>query len=89
MQLREVASARIRCAHRKIRVLLNGEGWNVGKKVVYRPYREEGLGLRRRPKSRRLASAQSCQKPRAEAPNYLWSLDFVADEKAGGRLFWR
>ena len=86
---RELASARIRCGYRKIRVLLNGEGWNVGKKVVYRPYREEGLGLRRRPKSRRLASAQSCQKPRAEAPNYLWSLDFVADEKAGGRLFWR
>ena len=30
--------------YRKIRVLLKGEGWNVGKKLVYRLYREERPG---------------------------------------------
>ncbi len=28
-----------------IRVLLNREGWMVGKDLVYRLYKEEGLGL--------------------------------------------
>lgn len=34
--MRELASARIRYGYREIRVLLNREGWNVGKKLVYR-----------------------------------------------------
>ena len=87
MRMRELASARIRYGYRKIRVLLNREGWNVGKKLVYRLYREEGLGLRRRPKSRRIASAHNRQKPRAEGPNHVWSLDFVADQFTDGRRF--
>jgi hypothetical protein len=29
-----------------IRVLLNRESWKVGKDLVYRLYKEEGLGLR-------------------------------------------
>jgi putative transposase len=44
---------RISYAYRKIRVLLIREGWKGGKKLVYRLYREEGLGLRRARKSRR------------------------------------
>ena len=87
MRMRDLASARIRYGYRKIRVLLNREGWKVGKKLVYRLYREEGLGLRRRPKNRRIASAHSRQKPRAEAPNQVWSLDFVADQLSDGRRF--
>ena len=47
MRIREIAQARVRYGYRKIRVLLNREGWKVGKKLVYRLYREEGLGLRR------------------------------------------
>jgi putative transposase len=55
-----------------------------GKKLVYR---EEGLGLRRRPKSGRIASAHTRQKPRAEGPNQVWSIDFVADQLSDGRRF--
>lgn len=41
---------------RKIRVLLNREGWKVGKYLVERIYREEGLALRlRRQRRRRVA----------------------------------
>jgi putative transposase len=31
MRIREIAQARVRYGHRKMRALLNREGWNVGK----------------------------------------------------------
>ena len=46
LRIREIAQARIRYGYRKIRVLRKREGWNVGKKLVYRLYCEEGLALR-------------------------------------------
>jgi hypothetical protein len=46
LRIREIAQVRVRYGYRKIRVLLNREGWQVGKKRVYRLYREEGLTLR-------------------------------------------
>ncbi len=87
LRMRELAQTRIRYGYRKIRVLLIREGWQVGKKLVYRLYREEGRGLRIRPKRRRSVSEHSRQKPRAEGANQVWSLDFVADELIGGRRF--
>ncbi len=48
-RIRELAQARVRYGYRKIRVLLNREGWVVGQHLVYRLYREEGLTLRHRP----------------------------------------
>jgi putative transposase len=83
--MREIAQNRIQYGYRKILVLLNREGWNVGKKLVYRLYKEEGLALRSRPKSRRKVSEHRRQKPRAEAPGHIWSLDFVADQLANGK----
>ena len=68
-------------------MLLIREGWKVGKKLVYRLYREEGLGLRRRPKRRRMVCEHTRRKPRAERPNQVWSLDFVADQLTDGRRF--
>ena len=59
LRMRELAQARIRYRYRKIRVLLIRKGWRVGKKLVYRLYREEGLGLRSRRKSRRSGSEHS------------------------------
>ena len=34
MRIREIAQARVRYGYRKIRALLNREGWNVGKYLV-------------------------------------------------------
>jgi putative transposase len=45
LRIREIAQTRVRYGYRKIRVLLNRESWKVGKKLVYRLYREEGLTL--------------------------------------------
>ena len=39
------------------------------RKLIYRLYREEKLGLQGRPKARRMVSEHSRQKPRAERPN--------------------
>ena len=49
LRIREIAQTRVRYGYPKIRVLLNREGWQVGKKLVYRLYREEGLALRYKP----------------------------------------
>ena len=40
MRIREIAQTRVRYGYRKIRVLLNREGWAVGKHLVYRLYKE-------------------------------------------------
>jgi putative transposase len=85
--MREIAQSRIRYGYRKVLVLLNREGWQVGKKLVYRLYKEEGLALRARPKSRRKVSEQRHQKSRATAPDHVWSIDFVADTLANGQRF--
>ena len=47
-RMRELAQARVRFGHRRLRVLLLREGWTVGTERFYRVYREEGLALRRK-----------------------------------------
>jgi hypothetical protein len=46
LRMREIAKVRVRYGYRKIRVLLNREGWNVSRYLAYRLYCEEGLALR-------------------------------------------
>jgi hypothetical protein len=41
LRIREIAQTRVRYGYRKIRVLLIREGWQVGKKLVYRLYRDQ------------------------------------------------
>ena len=67
-------------------VLLKREGWPVGKKLVYRLYRELGLQMRTK-KRRKLASAQRAPAHAATKRNEKWSMDFVADRLEGGRPF--
>jgi len=83
-RIREMAQARVRYGYRKIRVLLTREGWAVGKHLVYRLYREEGLTLRHRPPRRRKAMVVRAYRPPVTRPNDAWSLDFVADQLVNG-----
>ena len=87
MRIREIAQARVRYGYRKIRVLLNREGWGVGKTLVQRLYQEEGLALKQRPKRRRRAAEQRGDRVRTTESNQAWSLDFVADQLTDGRRF--
>lgn len=48
-RMRELAITRMRYGYRKIGVLLKREGFRHSTGVMYRIYREEGLGLRYRP----------------------------------------
>ena len=85
--MREIAQVRVRYGYRKIRVLLNREGWQVGKSLVCRLYKEEGLALKKRPQRRRKAERNREERFVATAPNQAWSLDFVADQLQDGKRF--
>lgn len=88
MRIREIAQARVRYGYRKIRVLLNREGWSVGKYLVYRLYKEEGLMLKRmKPAGKRKAARQREEKLKPTAPDQAWSMDFVADQLQDGTRF--
>ena len=86
-RLRELTQSRVRYGYRKILILLKREGWNVGKKLVYRLYQEEGLALRPRSVRRHKAVVTRREPMRLTRPNEVWSLDFVADQLADGRRF--
>jgi putative transposase len=85
--MREIAKIRVRYGYRKIRVLLNREGWNVSRYLAYRLYQEEGLVLRSRHSRRRRAAVPRRERFRCTAPNQVWGLDFIADQLVDGRRF--
>ena len=87
MRMREIAAARVRYGYRKILVLLQREGWQVGKTVVGRLYREEGLTLRRTVPRKRRVAVEPRERIKPAAANQVWSLDFVADQLADGQRF--
>ncbi len=87
MQIREIAPARVRYGYRTIRVLLNREGWKVGRNLAYRLYRKERLTLGQRRRRWRLVAAHHRKRFRSTAPNQVWSMDFVAYQLADGRRF--
>ena len=86
-RMRELAHARVRYGYRRVHVLLKREGWSLGKNQAYRLYCEEQLQLRSKlPKRRKMVVARR-ERPRAHAPNEIWSLDFVSDQLANGMRF--
>ena len=68
-RIREIAQSRVRYGYRKILVLLRREGWQVGKHLVYRLYKEEGLALKKRPQKRRKAVRHREERFRPTAPD--------------------
>jgi putative transposase len=51
--MHEIVATRTHCGYRRVRVMLEREGWPVGRNVVYRPYHEKGLVLRTKRSRRR------------------------------------
>ena len=64
---------------------LHRDGWPDNHKRIERIYREEGLAVRRRTKKR--VARPRVVKPAVTAPNERWSMDFVRDTLASGRVF--
>jgi len=82
--LRRLAAARPRYGYRRLHVLLGREGIQANHKLVHRLYREEGLALRRKQRRKRVAQ-ERVPRPKVEAPNESWSMDFVSDMLVDGR----
>ena len=66
--------------------MLRREGEPSGINRIYRLYREEGLGVRRRKGRKRAVGVRAPILVEAR-PNARWSLDFVHDQMANGRRF--
>jgi putative transposase len=86
-RMHEIVATRIRYGYRRVHIMLKREGWMVGRNVVYRLYREEGLVLRsKRPRRRKMVVHREarCQPRRL---NDAWSLDFVHDQLSNAQKF--
>jgi len=80
----ELAHERRRFAYRRLHALVEREGTHANHKRVYRLYREAGLAVRRRRKRHGLRIERE-QLALPNAPNEVWSTDFVMDALANGR----
>jgi putative transposase len=85
-RLRELANLRRRFGYRRLHILLKREGIAVNHKKLFRLYREERLGVRKRGGRKRALGTRA---PMAipQGPNQRWSLDFVSDALACSRRF--
>ena len=77
MRISEIAQTRVHYGYRMIHVLLNREGWKVGKDLVCRLYKKEGLG-RSAGSKRAVMHRQERFKPTGS--NQVWAMDFVSDQ---------
>jgi putative transposase len=85
-RLRTLANERRRFGYRRLFILLRREGEPSGINRIYRLYREEGLGVRKRKGRKRAIGVRAPLLVEAR-PNARWSLDFVHDQMANGRRF--
>ena len=83
-QLVKLAQERPRFGYRRLGVLLAREGQRVNHKRLFRVYREAGLSVKRT-RRKKLVRAGLTQ-PVLTAPNDEWSLDFLCDAVANGRV---
>lgn len=84
-RLRELAAEKPRWGYKRLHWLLRREGSRVNHKKVHRLYREEGLAVRKRAR-KRVARAR-VERAAPTGPNVRWSMDFVRDTTAAGRVF--
>jgi putative transposase len=83
--LLRLAVERPRYGYRRLHVLVRREGFAVNHKRIYRLYRAEGLAVRRRRRKRLVRTRVPLALP--AAANERWSLDFMSDQLADGRVF--
>ena len=85
-RLKSLAHERRRFGYRRLHVLLRREGHVVNHKRLFRLYRDERLGVRKRG-GRKRALGQRAPMALPVGPGQRWSLDFVSDQLACGRRF--
>ena len=87
LRIRALARENPRYGYRRIRALLQREGWSVNLKRVHRLWRREGFRVPQiQRKRRRLGQSENgCARRRAERPNHVWNYDFIHDQTGDGR----
>ncbi len=73
-----------RYGYRRVRVLLQREGWRCNRRRVQRLWREEGLHVPQR-KRRRKKAPRTPGTLTACRPDQVWALDYLFDATADGR----
>jgi hypothetical protein len=86
-RIRDIAMNRPRFGYLRVLVMLKREGRQVGKKRVYRLYRQQGLQLRMKVKRRKRIALLRGKPQMPTGPNQHWSMDFVHDQMLDGRAF--
>jgi putative transposase len=81
-----LARERPRYGYRRLHVLLRREGYEINHKRIHRLYRQEGLMVRRRLR-KRIAARQRVPLPLPVRTDERWSVDFMSDQLADGRVF--
>ncbi len=90
LRIREIAMDRPRFGYLRVLVMLKREGWQVGKRRVYRLYRLEGLSLRLKRPRRNKAAKLRQPKQLAFAINEIWSMDFsMVRPRTASSCWWR
>ena len=85
-RLRTLAAERRRFGYRRLHILLAREGLQLNHKRLFRLYRQERLGVRKRGGRKRALGTRSPM-VLPKAPSQRWSLDFVSDAVNNGRGF--
>ena len=83
-RLVELARHRPRYGYRRLCVLLRREGWHCDHKRLYRRYRQAGLAMRGRRRTR-LRRAMPLLPRSLREPNEEWAMDFISDGLASGQ----
>lgn len=74
-----------RFGYRKVYVKLQAEGYPVGRDRVRLIRKQEGLGVVKKQKKQRHLGTTTAAATKAQAPNHVWSYDFVHDQTADGK----
>lgn len=87
-ELHKLKAKHPRWGYKKIHRLLVEDGWKVNHKRVQRLWRQEGLGVVRKPAKKRKApgdESNACHIRKAEGVNHVWSVDFMHDQTEDGK----
>lgn len=84
--IRDLAQSRPRYGYKRIMVLMQRQGYQIGKNKTYRIYREEGLQVRTK-RRKKTTSKLRTKLPRPQRINRIWSMDFVHDRLADQSKF--
>ncbi len=76
-----------RYGYRRITAMLRSAGWKVGKDLVQRSWRREGLKVpqKQKPRGRLWLNEGSCVRRWPEGAKHVWSYDFVSAATHDGR----